>query len=81
MGLLYLLDNFTLGTSGCWLCGISLFRFSYYIFIHVLPLPLLKLQLGHGDAVSLQMFSDAPNYFRAISVVRVLQSAVAQLLA
>lgn len=42
------------------------------LFIHVLPLPLLKLQLGHNDAVSLQMFiDDAPNYFRAISNSRV----------
>lgn len=49
--------------------------------MYVLPVPLLKLQLGHDDAVSLQMFSDAPNYFRAISMAAsVLYNAVAQLL-
>jgi len=58
---------------------ISLFSY-YYFQKHVLPLPLLKLQLGHDVAVSLQMFIDAPNYFRAISIARVLQSDVAQLI-
>jgi len=58
---------------------ISLFSY-YYFQKHVLPLPLLKLQLGHDVAVSLQMFFDAPNYFRAISIARVLQSDVAQLI-